>query len=548
MAFLNNVVFCIVNINVYIMVKNIASFILLVVICVSCGKHEYPSALVEADSLCYSNPKLALEKLAQIRKDLDTTNTADWMYFRLVKLKAQDKAYIPHSDLTNLNQMISYYEGEGDKKMLPEIYYLAGSTYFDLHDSPQALDYYHKVLDNITADDNLRLWGITHAQIGYVMLYQGNYMSAVQHFKESYFVDSLRNDVEGMIYDLRDLGYSYSSTEKLDSAIFYSHKALQLSLKIKNSKMANNAMSSLVGIYLDSRFCNVDSVAKYINPMLNDVEPEDRSGVYCVAMKYYMLRNMPDSVNYYIKKIEQYGEIYAKYSACCLKIESALKRKGNNRDMQTWNQLICYRDSVDKITKTEAVSKCQSLYDYTQREKENVRLKSENERHKLLLVILGLCTCLVLIGFYVYYKNSKNAKIEQKRQMEELQHLLEKSASQGSTNKDALARMKETEIYSLLLNKMKVNQNITQAEWSELDQAINQYFVDFKLKLYRICNLSDLEYQICLLLKLEVSLSDISTLVHREPSALTMSRKRLFKKMFKKEGKAEELDSFIRSV
>lgn len=268
--------------------------------------------------------------------------------------------------------------------------------------------------------------------------------------------------------------------------------------------------------------------------MLNDVEPEDRSGVYCVAMKYYMLRNMPDSVNYYIKKIEQYGEIYAKYSACCLKIESVLKRKGNNRDMQTWNQLICYRDSVDKITKTEAVSKCQSLYDYTQREKENTRLKSENERHKLLLVILGLCTSLVLIGFYVYYKNSKNAKIEQKRQMEELQHLLEKSASQGSTNKDALARMKETEIYSLLLNKMKVNQNITQAEWSELDQAINQYFVDFKLKLYRICNLSDLEYQICLLLKLEVSLSDISTLVHREPSALTMSRKRLFKKMFKK--------------
>lgn len=99
--------------------------------------------------------------------------------------------------------------------------------------------------------------------------------------------------------------------------------------------------------------------------------------------------------------------------------------------MQTWNQLICYRDSVDKITKTEAVSKSQSLYDYTQREKENVRLKSENERHKLLLVILGLCTCLVLIGFYVYYKNSKNAKIEQKRQMEELQHLLEKVHHKG---------------------------------------------------------------------------------------------------------------------
>lgn len=292
----------------------------------------------------------------------------------------------------------------------------------------------------------------------------------------------------------------------------------------------------------------MDSAGKYILPMFGDIRPENRSGIYCVAMKYYKLRNMLDSVNYYIEKLEKYGEVYAKCDAYRIKLEMMLEQKGEVGKLNVWRKFLNYSDSIEKITKTEAVSKCQSLYDYTQREKENVRLKSENERHKLLLVILGLCTCLVLIGFYVYYKNSKNAKIEQKRQMDELQHLLEKSASQGSTNKDALARMKETEIYSLLLNKMKVNQNITQAEWSELDQAINQYFVDFKLKLYRICNLSDLEYQICLLLKLEVSLSDISTLVHREPSALTMSRKRLFTKMFKKEGKAEELDSFIRSV
>ena len=509
------------------MVKKIASFILLVVLCVSCGRHEYPSALVEADSLCYSNPKLALEKLAQIRKDLDTTNTADWMYFRLVKLKAQDKAYIPHFDLTNLNQMIAYYEGKGDKKMLPEIYYLAGSTYFDLHDSPQALDYYHKVLDNITADDHLRLWGITHAQIGYVMFYQGNYAAAIDHYKISYRVDSLRNDVEGMIFDLRDLGLTYSTAEQLDSAIFYSHKALQLALKKKMPQMATSARSSLADIYLETHYQNVDSAGKYILPMFGDIRPENRSGIYCVAMKYYKLRNMPDSVNYYIEKLEQYGEVYAKCDAYRIKLEMMLEQKADKNKLKVWRLFLNYSDSIEKITKTEAVSKCQSLYDYTQREKENTRLKSENERHKLLLVILGLCTSLVLIGFYVYYKNSKNAKIEQKKQMEELQHLLEKSASQGSTNKDALARMKETEIYSLLLNKMKVNQNITQAEWSELDQAINQYFVDFKLKLYRICNLSDLEYQICLLLKLEVSLSDISTLVHREPSALTMSRKRL---------------------
>lgn len=530
------------------MVKNIASFILLVVICVSCGKHEYPSALVEADSLCYSNPKLALEKLAQICKDLDTTNTADWMYFRLVKLKAQDKAYIPHSDLTNLNQMISYYEGEGDKKMLPEIYYLAGSTYFDLHDSPQALDYYHKVLDNITADEHLRLWGITHAQIGYVMLYQGNYAAAIDHYKISYRVDSLRNDVEGMIFDLRDLGLTYSSTEKLDSAIFYSHKALQLALKKKMPQMATSARSSLADIYLETHYQNVDSAGKYILPMFGDIRPENRSGIYCVAMKYYKLRNMPDSVNYYIEKLEKYGEVYAKCDAYRIKLEMMLEQKGEVGKLNVWRKFLNYSDSIEKITKTEAVSKCQSLYDYTQRVKENTRLKSENEYHKLLLIILGLSAFLLVILFYVYYTKNKYAKEKQQRQMEELQHLLDKSTLQVLNNKKTLTRIKESEIYALFLGKIRAGQNVTQEEWDKLDKAVNDYFIDFKLKLYRICKLSDLEYQICLLLKIELSLADIAVLVHREPSTITMSRKRLYKKLFQKEGKAEELDVFIRSV
>lgn len=524
------------------------TLLLLVVLCASCGKHKYPSVLVDADSLCYSNPKLALEKLAKIEKKIDTTTTADWMYYRLIKLKAQDKAYIPHSDLVNINQLIAYYEDKGDKRLLPEIYYLAGSTYFDLHDSPQALDYYHKVLDNISAKDNLRLWGITHAQIGYVLLYQGNCISAIEHFKESYMVDSVRYDIKGMIYDLRDLGYSYSSAEKLDSAIIYSQKALQLSLKIKNFQMANNARSSLVDIYLESNLRNVDSVAKYIQPMLDNIRPEDRSSVYCVAMKYYNLRNMQDSVNYYVEKIEQYGEVYAKYDAYRIKIEMMLEKNRDKNKMKIWHQFLNYSDSIAKITQTETVSKCQSLYDYTQREKENTKLKNESKYHKLLLIILGLSAFLLLVMFYVYYTKNKYTKERQQRQMEELHHLLDKSTLQTLKNKKTLSRLKESHIYTLFLRKIRDGQNVTQEEWDKLDEVVNDFFIDFKLKLYRICKLSDLEYQICLLLKIELSLADISVVVHREPSSITMSRKRLYKKLFQKDGKAEELDSFIRSI
>lgn len=522
--------------------------ILAALLCASCVKHAYPQALVEADSLCYTNPQVALKKLQSIRRGLDTTNTADWMYYRFVKLKAQEKAYVPHSDLANINQLITYYEGKGDKTLLSEVYYFAGSTYFDLHDSPQALDYYHKVLDLISAKSNLRLWGLAHAQIGYVMLYQGNYPTAIEHFRESYLVDSIRRDTVGMIYDLRDLSYSYSSINRLDSVLFLGHKALGLSLHAHMPEMITSARSSLANIYVDSRLQNLDSASKYVLPMLQDISSEDRSGVFSVAMKYYKLRSMPDSVNYFLKKIMQFGEIYAKYSACRTELEMKLEKDEDAQMRVLWKRFVYYDDSIKDITKTEAISKSQGLYDYTQRVKENARLKAENEHNKLLKIILGLSVFIVIILFYVYFVKNKYEKENQQRQMEELKHLLNEGTLQSLLNKENLCKFKKTEIYAKLLSKIDTKRNMDYADWIELDNMINKCFTDFKLKLYRVCKLSELEYQVCMLLKIEIPLSDISIIVHREPSALTMSRKRLYKKLFQKEGKADELDSFIRSI
>lgn len=523
-------------------------YILSVLLCVSCVKHSYPKALVEVDSLCYTNPKLALNKLQTLRQDFDTTCTEDLMYFRLLELKAKDKAYIPHSNLDNLNQLIDYYEGRGDKHLLPDVYYLAGSTYYDLKDSPQALDYYHKALALISAKSNLRLFGITHAQIGYVMFYQGNYISAITHYKESYMVDSLRNDIKGMIYDLRDLGYSYFAIDKIDSSLFYGRKALSLAQSAKLPQMVTSARSGMAELYLDSKLKNVDSAGMYVLPMLNDIRHENKSAIFCAAMKYYKLRNMPDSVNYYIRALESDGEIYAKYDAYREKVEDAIRETCSAKALKGWHDFLNIKDSIDKITKTEAISKSQALYDYTMRERENSMLKVENEQNKYYLILSVVSILFVLILFYVYYERNKFTKNEQKRQMMELRNLLDQSALRFQLNKDASLLVRESEIYAVLLDCIAEKRNVTPKEWQVLDETVNSYFSEFSIKLYRICKLSELEYKICLLLKLEIPLSDIAQIVHREPSALTMSRKRLYKKLFHKDGKAEELDSFIRSI
>lgn len=90
--------------------------------------------------------------------------------------------------------------------------------------------------------------------------------------------------------------------------------------------------------------------------MFGDIRPENRSGIYCVAMKYYKLRNMPDSVNYYIEKLEKYGEVYAKCDAYRIKLEMMLEQKGEVGKLNVWRKFLNYSDSIEKITKTEAVS------------------------------------------------------------------------------------------------------------------------------------------------------------------------------------------------
>lgn len=404
----------------------------------SCNSSKYPKSLVEIDSLCYSNPQLALTKLEQIGNNFDTTQTAYWMYYNLLKLKAQEKTCTPHPNLGKINLLKSYYERNDDKKLLPEIYYLTGTTYLDLHDSPQALEYFHKTLNECK---DIRLKGLTYAQMGYIMLYQGNFSSAIDFYKKSYHIDLIRNDIKGQIYDLRDLGYTYANTNKVDSAILFSQQSLQLALKAKMPKMITSARSSLANIYLDSKQ-DVDSAAKYFLPLLSDVRKENKSGTYSMAIKYYKLCNLPDSVNYYIKKIEETGDVYAKEAAYQEKVEMALKRivptKTYCHGSYLSNTLIPL-----KISRMPPPSQKVSLFMIIRKKKRNIlnyKMKTNNINYGKLYMDYQPYSHFCYFMCTTKIQNSKN---EQKRQTMELQHILEKVPRKRPTIKTPYHRLKK---------------------------------------------------------------------------------------------------------
>ena len=62
------------------------------------------------------------------------------------------------------------------------------------------------------------------------------------------------------------------------------------------------------------------------------------------------------------------------------------------------------------------------------------------------------------------------------------------------------------------------------------------------------CLLRDFEYEVCMLVRLQFSPSDISKIKQCVPSYVTQVRKMLYKKIFKKEGLAEQFDEYIMSI
>ena len=514
----------------------------------SCSKTTLHSTLVDIDSLSNDSPRVALNRLTKMYATMDTSHKADLMYYKLLKYKAQDKSYLFHPNLDEMNEIVEYYEGEHDDDLLALAYYLLGVTYNELQDSPSALIYYHKSLDVLDKKDNLRLRSVVNAQIGYIMYFQDNCEQAKSFFEEAYRIDSLRQDFKGMVYDLRDLGLMNYTLGDSTDALRYFMKALSLAKKSNLPKMQTSINASLASLYLDMEPQKLDSIKKYFLPILNDIRPENQSGIFSQAVKYYLLVNQQDSVNFYLAKIDRYGTVYSKKFAEKIRLDHALDGMNTAQQVQIWQKYLLYNDSIEKITESEAVSKSQALYDYSLKVKENHKLKSEQLQRDVFIIVVLLAFLFSVVLFLVYYRHVKREKMEKNRQLEELNRVLDEMKVKPRLNQEPLALLKETEIYHIFLEKLENHVNLSPLDWQKMDEAVHKYFKDFKITLYRLYTINEHEYHICILVKLHFSVNAIASLLHRGPSSITMSRKRLCKKFFKTEENAEKFDAFIDSI
>lgn len=563
----------------------------------SCGNKPYPNAMNRADSIVSEYPDSAFIILQEIGKDIYTYPQDTRMYYYLLYTKAKDKAYIPHTTDKLMQIVVQYYERKKDSKHLPEAYYYTGCIYRDLGDAPQALDYFKKSLEASKGSTDYKVVSLIYSQIGTLYLFQDVYDAAMEAFRKAYNYNLLAKDSVRIVYNLRDIGDTFTAFNQADSALHYYQTAYLQAKHVKNKSLMDVTQYGLASLYIQ-----LHQYAK-AKETLQSTSPNPKRGylssLYSIsADMYYQLGNM-DSASYYYNRLLSLGTIYAKQAAHWGLAEIAQKQGNCDIAIDQLRQYNAYTDSIRKITETESIRKMHALYNYQLREQDNSRLKTENTHQKLwiaysLAVILILVAAITIYVLYNKYRQQQlketldklkrvkenqyrlsnqyiadnkrlivelkqklqNTNAEKDKMQRELLELQKEQAEQENVNISLQLRekelleyeLKQSDIYLLFHNAtIDSSIKIAESDWQALQEALNDTYADFTKRLKALHSINIIEEHVCLLIKIGFTPSGITHLVPLSKQGISSIRKRLYCKIHGESGKPEDFDKFIRS-
>lgn len=173
--------------------------------------------------------------------------------------------------------------------------------------------------------------------------------------------------------------------------------------------------------------------------------------------------------------------------------------------------------------------------------------KLEATNHTLIYILVIL---LLIVAFTVYVAMSirqKKKSVERKLQQinDELKHRplpLQQALEEVET------RFFSSDYYLSLRRRIAAGEMLRQQDWQEIEQQLKPVCPGFANHLLGLCRMSELEYHVCLLIKLQVSPSEMATVLSKDTSTISTVRSRLYQKVFKRKGSSKEWDEFVRSL
>ncbi|MBS6575800.1 hypothetical protein [Parabacteroides goldsteinii] len=539
-------------------------------------KGEVTALLRVAEKSIEKEPDKALILLDSIQQmeELSEQQQALWC---LLYTSVLDRKQIKHTSDSLIQIAVSYYEKNDLPERKMQAYYYYGIVLQDLNDAIQAQDYYLRAYKLGIELERYVFLGRICANLGTLYTYQ-ELCSQASHFQQkavSYFEKN--RDTVRLSLVFRDMARIHLNEHRLDSAVANYTKALKYTSDVHKFCMFNE----LTGAY--ARMGDYEKGVSCAHMAYDRAETVEDSCLVSLALgSLYLRMGKKDSAYHYLSFCRQSTNPYTLKDLYLYLAQFEKSRHNWPTYAFYQEQYNVFRDSIDNLTKMETLARLQRLYDYREieKKKEYYRQESDRKTGKLYKLSLGGVGCLlfvVCIIFYLWKERKKkeeqlNQSLRRKEQqyLNSQQYLEERNAVMAQLEQQyeaVVAQLSEQSSRFTTSVQEKINSShpfftselyrgvyaewkkLDEVQWAEVIKMIDHIlYKDFTGKIRMLYpRISELDLNVCYLVKLEIPVGRIAVLLSVNSQAISNKRKRLYEKLTQEKGSAQDFDKFIKT-
>lgn len=395
-----------------------------------------------------------------------------------------------------------------------------------LAEQNRVADAMREYLLSVEADDDAQYVVKALCELGRLSMDQHNIQQAHTYYEQALQMVSEQNDVTQKVLVLRDMGRLSRSEHQPEAALKCFEEADSLILSSSADSLKLYVYPEYISLLM--RMNRADDARQLVFQLTKNYQ----SGPSClVAGRFYLEIGITDSAEYFFQRCMETDNVNSRASAAMYLGELA----GEAND---WEQAYGYAqecaalvDSAKLQMQEENANLVSSLARQLDVERENYRL------YRMMAVVVF--AAIMLLAIVIVYVRSRIARLKQ-QQEKDRQALVNRARS---SQEQLVEQFRNTRLYRQIL----MDESINPEQWEEIMAYVNTHADGFAEKLTAFYPaIKPQELQTCMLLKLEFTNQQIAAVLCKTQQAITNLRKRLFQKMFDKEGAADDLNQFLR--
>ena len=454
---------------------------------------------------------------------------------QLAELEEQNHSGQPMLNDTLAEALVAYFDRHGNANERMRAKYILGRTYYCLGELPRALETYFEAADcadTTAADCDFAKLSRIHSQRANIFHKQIQPQSEMSELNlAEYYAWKCKDSIAAIeCYSL--LAGVYKSLNSPDSALIIAEKASSKFLYINRKDKSALTLGPIITTLLKQG--ELEKAKRYIYTYetesgLFDITGNIQKGreiYYHIKGEYYLKRGDTDSAEYMFRKELRYGNDINNQIAGNKGLQEVFEFKRMPDSIAKYAKLgYILNDSAYSLSEMQNIQKLQASYNYNHHKFLAEKSKLEARVAWLILAICILAFALIGVLFSKKYKSFKRVALDYR-----------------------LKNAKITKRFKTLANS-NPPQYPSFEEWKQLRSFVEHEIPSFHDIIDSSnSSLTEMEYDVCLLTRVHMQPNEIAKLKKCVPSYVSNIRRHLLKKVFNKEGSADEFDDEIGKI